>query len=83
MSIAVDVPIIKVIVRERVEVVFNHVIVGHGLVDARLLQGNRLWDCFDVLSLFSEVFDSVCPLSQLVGNLFEVITQLQTLISSC
>lgn len=69
-------PVVEVIIRKRVEVVFNHVIVSHGLVDERLVRTHRLWDGLDVFSLLSEVLDGVGPLSQLVGNLLEVITDL-------
>ena len=69
-------PVVEVIIGERVEIVFNHVVVSHGLINARLLRAYGLWDGLDVLSLFGEVFDGVGPLPQLVGDLLEVITDL-------
>ena len=70
-------PVVEVIIREREEILLYHVTVGHGLVNARLLGGNGLWNCLDIFSLFSKVLTGVGSLSQLVGNLFKVTTNLK------
>ena len=69
-------PIVKIIIRERVEVLFNHVIVDHSFINLSLVLTHNFWDSFEVISLFCEVFDRIGTLPKLVRYLLELITDL-------
>ena len=59
-------PKVEVIIGECVIVILKHVIVFHGLLDARLVGGYGLWHSLEVVSLFCEVLNGIGTLTKFV-----------------